>query len=324
VDAQEYIEARLRCRAEAARRLRWDKVPDAVWVRAEDLGLVLDVALHQDKDSWRELLTFLRTEREELSGRTSGRGGERPASEDIEIELEDNTRRRGSVYGEVAAAAAEQRSDVRTFRWRYLQGYGLTSEAAIAFLEGRDTGHPRIDHLTFDRRVKVEKQLRRLGSKLARFYGWRERDAGHFVLTGQEPVYQPVRVVVTWGESIRDQVPNSVRIVITADVWTDTEEVANAYRAARRQILGGDRRRRRIDDRPLEVVRFVTRQIREHGPDLKWPELQRRWNGEHPPGDDWHYADRNGLWRAYKRAYKRLWRPEYIRPKWKRDDAISH
>jgi len=319
MDVEEYMEARRRCRAEAAQRLGWVELPDAAWARADDLELIYDVVKHRDKKSWRELLDVLRTEREDLSDRTApGRGEERAAPQEIVIELEDHTRRRGQVYGEVAATAAEQRSDVRSFRRRYLQGYGLTPEGALAFLEGRDTGHPKIDRLTLDRRVKVEKRLRKLAGKLARSYGWQERQAARFILTGQVPIYRPVHVTVGFSEIVNDHVPTTARVVITSDVWVDPREVANAYKAARRQILGGDRTRRRINDRALEVVRFVTWQTREHGPGLEWPELQRRWNGAAPK--KWQYSDRNGLWRAYKRNYERLWRPKYDRPKWKRRD----
>jgi hypothetical protein len=130
------------------------------------------------------------------------------------------------VYGEVAAAEAERRHDVYNFRRSYLrdglftEGEAanfqlpgrytsrlLTTEEADAFLEGRETGRG-----TLDRSTMARGKLRRLAGRLARSYNWRERDAAHFVLTGREPVYRPVRVAVGFsGDITSDHVPNSAR-----------------------------------------------------------------------------------------------------------------
>lgn len=287
MDARDYEDALHECRAKLADRLRWEEVPDAVWGYVCSEGLAYDAII---SGSWERLENEARNYRERGS---SGRGGaernERGASEapqEIKVELGEHTLRRAEVFGTVAVTLAEQRPDVQRFRRRYWRG------------------SPDADRRRHDR----------LASRLARAYGWDKHAASLFLLTGQEPEHRPLKVSVVFGESEHE--PNtSARVVVEADAWTEVEEVANAYRAARRQLLGGDRKKRKMDERSLEVVRFVTRQRKKQGSLPPWPELQSRWNRDYP---QWRYDDRNALARAYKRAYERLVRPEYNRPKWKR------
>jgi len=325
MDVQEYEEKRCECRAKLARGLRWEDVPDAVWGHLDSLGLVYDAVfsgiekpvkeLQKHDEAWQELESEARDYRRELESYTRDKRGlakermplspsrreQRDALQEIEIELDDDTEKRGEVYSETAATLAEQRPDVRRFRSRYLGGRLLTEGEADAFVRaGRNTGRKRLD---------------RLALTLNHFYGWKVPAAVRFLLTGKEPDYRPVRVAVGFGESIREYVPNTARVVVEADAWADVEEVANAYRAARRQILGGDRKKRKMNERSLEVVRFVTGHIRKQGFLLPWPELQRQWNQDYP---QWRYNDRNGLARAYQRSYKRLMHPKYNYPEWKR------
>jgi hypothetical protein len=243
----------------------------------------------------------------------TGRGKElRGTPQEIMVELDGDTNRRGEVFSEVAVALAEQRPDVRRFRRSYLRDGLLTTEEADAFLDGRDTGRS-----TLDRRITAQGTLRWRARTLSLFYGWRARDAAHFVLTGNEPVYRPVRVAVAHTDSTRPFIPNTPRIVITSDVWVDAREVARVFRDAQRQLLGGDNRK--VPDRVLEVARFVARRIREQDGKETWNEWWREWNEEHPVKypKGWRYSAPHG----FKQAFERFVHPKNRRPKWKRRDT---
>ncbi len=291
-----------------AERMRTKAIPDVV---ASDRCVkdLLSTAYYSDEEEhWKEVEEEARRLLRiyyAASGSVvpPGRGVERGGLEEISIELEDATHRRGEVFSEVAVTLAEQRPDVLEFR-RRLRGYPLSNEEADAFLEeGRSVRRNNLD---------------RLATTLARFHGWRERDAARFILTGHEPVYRPVRVAVGFGESTREYVPNTARVVVTADVWADVEEVAKAYKTARRQILGGDKRK--MEDRSLEVVRFVTRQTRKHGSRPPWSKLHEQWKREYP---EWRYESYRGFRQTFWRSFERLVRPKYTRPKWKRSRDTS-
>lgn len=309
MDAQDYLEARPAIRAKLAQRLRWDEVPDGVWARLEGLKLVYEVAWHRDKASWRELLEAARTERAELpdsspgSGAPPGRGTERDAPREIVFEPSEDTRRRGEVYSGLVAAKAERRADVRNFRRTFLEGFGLTAQAADSYFGGGESGRNRLD-----RSDRARRKLDRIARSLSRFYGWTERQAARYVLTSEEPVYRPVRVAVASTDS-------TARVTITADVWADVEEVTNAYRAARRQILGSDKQK--IPELSLELVRFVKGQTGKDGTRPSWPEMLERWNRRYPT---WRFATYRAIRQHHERAHDRLMRPGYNRPQWKRRD----
>lgn len=261
----------------------------------------------------------------------SGRGREkREAPEEIQLALDPYTRRHGEVLADLAAA----RLDVRAFRRRHLQDRLLSDEEANTFLCGRD---------------EAQRRLRRLSEDLERAYGWRSRRARRFVLTGNAPA--PVYVAVATGSGQPDPVPISAegarqylaliatpgmlgvpapiytegellhlappkaRITVEADAWVDAEEIARAFRATQRQLLGGSPRKR--PERTLELVRFVAWQIREHGERPSWRNLRVRWNQKYP---EWKYK----YPRTLRETFVRFVRPKGIRrPKWSRRDGTE-
>ena len=306
MDALEYERELHECRAKLAWYLGWKEVPNDTWGHVWRLGLVFDAITGGDEESWQQLKNEAADYRRELGEGPPARE-ERGAPQQIEVKLAGDTKRHAEAFSEVAVALAEQRPDVRNFRRSYLRDGLLTIEEADAFLDGRVTGRSTLDQST-----TVRIRFDRFAGTLARFYGWRERDAAHFVLTGREPEYRPVRVAVGFGESIRDHVPNTARVVITSDVWVDAREVERVFRTAQRQLLGGDNRKK--PDKVLEAVRFVARQIREHGYPPPWRELLRTWNRTHSESP---YKSHN----AFVNAFKRFVHPEYNRPKWKRSDT---
>ena len=218
---------------------------------------------------------------------------------------------RRRVFSELAATLAALRPDVQSFRWRYLRGCLLTEKEADAFLKMRDTGPRTLDI----RHISAQRQLNRLAARMARLYGWCERDAALFLLTGREPEYRPVRVMVRFTESTYEYVPNTARVTVMAEVWADKEEVAEAFGTAQRQILGHDNRKK--PDKVLEAVRFVAHQIREHGSRPSWEKLAGLWNRTHPGQ---RYNSRQGL----RQAFERFTHPDYNPPKWKyRDTSLT-
>jgi hypothetical protein len=287
-------------RAELEKDLRVG-VPDEVWDRLVKHGLAQAVYTGGDKRSReeleqeaREMLVVYRAGASETLA--PGRGEDRSGPAEIAVELDDYTRRRGEVFAELASLLPE----VRRFRAGPMRGSLLTAGQADAFLKGLETGRDWLD-----RRRNARRDLNRLAGRLARRYGWRERAAARFVLTGRVP--ELLNVAVGFGEGERDYVPNTASVHVTAEIGVSVEEVAEAFKAAQRQILGGDNRKR---ERSLEVARFVARQIREHGKRPSWPEMKERWNEEHPRKKD-RYRD----YRAIRQTFVRFMRPKYKRPR---------
>jgi hypothetical protein len=276
-------------------------------------------------DRARRLLNVYEGRAASTGAAMTGRGKElRGSTEEIAVGLDPYTRRRGELFAELA----ELRPDVRSFRRSYLRDPLLTDEEAADFLLGRYTGRlltteeadaflaeRKTGRSILDGSTMARSRLGRLAGRLARYYSWRERAAARFVLTGRPP--ELLSVAVGFGESIRDYVPNTASIVITAEVRVSVEEVAEAYKAAQHQILGGDNRK--VKDQVLEVARFVARRIREHDGKESWNEWWGEWNEKHPEKypKGWRYSAPHG----FKQAFERFVHPEYNRPKWKRRDT---
>ena len=71
--------------------------------------------------------------------------------------------------------------------------------------------------------------------------------------------------------------------------------------------MGGDNRKN--EEKTLEMVRFVIRQIREHGYRPSWRTLLDTWNRTHP--DEEPFKSHNALVNAFERVVH----PKYNRPK---------
>lgn len=282
------------------------EIPDPVADAIPDLELRHAVHLN-DEESWGELVSETKRllnvfHRGRGASVGSGRGRERrEVSQEIKPTLDPYTLRHGEVLAELTAA----RLDVRTFRRRYLQDRLLSEKEADAFLRGQG---------------EAQRRLRRLSEDLERAYGWRSRRARRFVLTGRAPA--PVYVAVATGGppepvaisadgATEHLAPPKARITVEADAWVDAEEIARVFRAAQRQLLGGSPRKRPA--RTLELVRFVARQIREHGERPSWEDLRKRWKQEYP---EWDYEYRQALGETFVRFV----RPKrgIRRPKWRR------
>lgn len=277
-------------------------VPGVIWNHLVERNYVGEVHTIGDDASWRGLedgaRALLEIRRDGASESVApGRGEDRSGPMEIAVELDDYTRRRGDLFAELAGLWPE----VRRFRGRYLRGRLLTAREAETFLKNLETGRGWLD-----RRPNARSTLDRLASRLAWCYSWRERAAARFILTGRTP--ELLSMAVGFGEGERDYVPNTAQVQITADIGVSVEEVAEAFKTAQRQILGGDNRKR---ERALEVARFVARQIREHGKRPPWTTIWERWNEEHPTKEEGHYGD----YRAIRQTFERFMRPEHNRPR---------
>lgn len=157
--------------------------------------------------------------------------------------------------------------------------------------------------------------LRDLGNYLTkRYQGWRATYATRFVLTGDAPELRPL-VVERQGSTITMHVES----------WISADSVQNAYRSQLQfsEWLGkrygsgrSSRWNRRISDKNLKLLRFVTERIDSRGrrPDGKalvaeWDaqEWVREWDAqkeveENPRKRASYKGETRRFWRDYNRA----------------------
>jgi hypothetical protein len=153
--------------------------------------------------------------------------------------------------------------------------------------------------------------LRDLGDYLTRRYpGWGTNYATRFVLTGEPSEESPL-----WTESGPDG-----QIVIHAAPWISPESVKNVYRSTLQSSERSKRwserysgrkvsdenlkpkRRRRLPDKSLKLLRFITGRIDYRGRRPNGREVAAQWDAAYP---DWAYRGNTRImWRDYKRALR--------------------
>jgi len=144
-------------------------------------------------------------------------------------------------------------------------------------------------------RGSVLDDLRTLGERLARRYGWQDADAVWFLLTGEAPPVPAIQTRHTasdWGDFER------ATVTLTVEAWVSGESVKKAYEARRNQVAS---RPRRPGAKMLAVYRFVESQ-RTAGDRLPtWRELVKTWDKlkDKPPG----WSSYGGNWRNLSRDY---------------------
>ena len=84
--------------------------------------------------------------------------------------------------------------------------------------------------------------------------------------------------------------------------WISEKTFRKAYRKCQKVVQGGDNRR--MQERTLAVMRFVTERTDDEGNRPSWSQLTDLWNKEHTGA--WRFKDRFGLRKAYLRAEKEL------------------
>jgi hypothetical protein len=141
---------------------------------------------------------------------------------------------------------------------------------------------------------KIAKNYSELCLYLAAIFPWDPYDAARFLLTGERPEVVPLELSY-----------NRNRRVITLNFapWISEKTFRKAYRKCQKVVQGGDNRR--IKERTLAVMRFVTKHTDDEGKRLlSWAQLTDLWNEEHP--DEGRFKGRSGLRKAYLRAAEEL------------------
>lgn len=316
-----------------AGRLGWTCIPEPV---AHDIREAVLIAYGgNEAEYWRDAEADARESRKKHFGgaevTTPNRWDYEPAPE-LVVEPEEDTLRRAEAFAEVAATMAAKHPDVRRFRRSYLRGKTLTEDEARVFFERQ--GGPLS-------KKPLLKKLFKLAEKLSRIYCWREGDAAWFVLTGHVPPVRPLEVRVYVNPAPKgsgkprtrirgsyparyvaevpepaEYHPDTARISVTAHAWVGSGEVERAFRDAQRQVLGEKDAAGRMPERSMEVIRFVSNWIREHGEKFSenWPERSEAWNERRR---EWAYGGHRTLRKNFMRFFKEHVHRTYEVPKYK-------
>lgn len=248
-------------------------------------------------DDARDLLrvgrAFARTERRRLweengdasdgwagvTGRRRRRQGPTP------IELNWDTKMRGVAESEVAAHLAGDWTEVRAFREEVLGGRLLSPEEAADFYESDDFR-------------SSQRRWRRLVARLVERFGWEERRALDFLVSGNTPLQLPVWIVEE--RQAYSYGPAPPRINLTAAPWVPAAEVEKAFRAQQRRMLEGNNRPTKL--RTLLVFLFVWRHETSPQGLPSWPTLFSEWNRAHEDDEELRHPDIRNFRRDYLRT----------------------
>lgn len=127
-----------------------------------------------------------------------------------------------------------------------------------------------------------------LGRRLAAHYPWKPGEGAWFVLTGEPPEIEPVRLSY-------DEARGTFTLAFMP--WVSKGAILQVRRLAQQRSESGA-----LKDRALEVFRFVAERTdaRKGKP---WEKLRAEWNEQHP--DD-RFANRSSIASAYRRAEEKL------------------
>jgi hypothetical protein len=167
--------------------------------------------------------------------------------------------------------------------------------------------------------------------ELIQRYPWEESDAVWFLLTGEPPEVSPVTWQARWFGG--DETISSFRqgedsfsygfITLKIEPWVSPESVQQIYSDAER-TLRGEHRVRRLEDKSLKLLQFVTERVDPLGltpeeRELTPRQLRRRmgqklvdaWDKENP--GDTYGSNTRKFWRDFNRARRAVLSPEYAR-----------
>jgi hypothetical protein len=145
-------------------------------------------------------------------------------------------------------------------------------------------------------RMKITENFSEFCLYLTAVFPWHPYDAARFLLIGERPEVVPLELSYTRGRGI---------FTLKFAPWISEKTFRKAYRKCQKVVQGGDNRR--MQERTLAVMRFVTEHTDDEGRRPPWSQLTDLWNEEHP--SEWSFKDRFGLRKAYLRAEKELARP---------------
>lgn len=272
-------------------------------------------------------------------GSQRGKPPGRAAQTIVEVDLDDYEKECAQTASLYLAKKAASLPEVRRFRQERLGGKLLTTEEAEEFLREELKGDvpddrplseldelwiEQVGHMDLEEllqyilpggtavgslpdqlfpyetsgilivtRKNIAENLRDLCLYLAAIFPWRLEEAVLFLLTGEHPEVVPLEL--SYGRNRR---------VFTLNFapWISEKTFRKAYRKCQKVVQGGDNRR--MQERTLAVMRFVTEHTDDEGNRPFWSQLTDLWNQEHP--SEWRFKDRFGLRKAYLRAEEEL------------------
>jgi hypothetical protein len=206
----------------------------------------------------------------------------------------------GGVFFEIATEGPGFAVEVATFRVE--RGNQMPGYAQLIVVGGERFKQPGVTTLV--RSGSPLDELRKVGQHLSeQSVSWKYNYATRFVLTGEPPEDLPL-----WTE--RD--PGG-EVVLHVAPWISPESVKNAYRRElwirgwTNERYGEGRRAksvRRISDRNLKLLRFVTDRIDHRGERPRGKDVAAAWDAEYP---EWAYGgDTRTMWRDYNRTRRQV------------------
>jgi len=142
-------------------------------------------------------------------------------------------------------------------------------------------------------REKIAQNYGDLTLYLTAIFPWVLDKAGWFLLTGEHPEVAPLELSYHRRRQI---------FTLHFAPWISEKTVRKAYRKGQKVVQGGDNRR--MKERTLAVMRFVTKHTNDEGSRPSWSQLTMVWNEEHP--GEWRFKDRFGLRKTYLRGEEEL------------------
>jgi hypothetical protein len=111
-------------------------------------------------------------------------------------------------------------------------------------------------------------ELHEQAGRLIQHYPWEESDAVWFILTGEAPWVSPVTWQARWfgGESTIDSFRQEGEtfsygfITLKIEPWVSPESVQQVYREAQQNLIA-EHRVRRLEDKSLKLLQFVTERM---------------------------------------------------------------
>lgn len=147
-------------------------------------------------------------------------------------------------------------------------------------------------------------RLRIISENLSKRFHWYKASATWFVLTGQEPLTNPLNIT---RNTVSGDDFNDARVSIEASPWVSSKTVEKLYRQAQEDLH--TRPSRLCDDTTIEVFRFVTHKAGADVSNADWRKLAREWRKTHPEDNKRGASPR--LKQRYDRAKRMLLFPDF-------------
>jgi hypothetical protein len=149
------------------------------------------------------------------------------------------------------------------------------------------------DGFMLSRKNQITEKFSEFCLYLTDVFPWHPFDAARFLLFGEHPEVVPLKLSYTRGRGI---------FTLNFAPWISEKTFRKAYRKCQKVVQGGDNRR--MGEKTLAVMRFVTEHTDDEGRRPPWSQLTDLWNKKHP--GEWRFKDRFSMRKAYLRAENEL------------------